>query len=895
MTTATETPSLPSGQREREEPRDQPFLRLLWPRHDPAAGSRLGRALTIAGTILVLAILGGAVAIVLDHRAAAYASAERESASLAVALAEQTARTLQETDLDLDDIAATIEAQNISSENELASAIGTRSMHDVLRAGVSGLSQIGGVSVVGADGRLLNSSLYWPTPSMNLSDRGYFRGIHDNPSLDRYIGPPILSRGRGTWTFYRVRRISATDGTFIGLVAAAIELEYFEDFYRAVAAGNGLELSLWRCDGSLLVAYPSKPPEIDTSLSDPKAFSSCEAGDQAAAAFAARRSAQQQRPVAARAVSGFPLFVAVSRSRASIEQAWRSQSLPIGLGALLSAGLLALAIASLTAQVARREASEAELRRHRDELEREVAERTRALAASEARHRDVAEVAGDWFWETDAAQRFTFISRRFGDVAGITTDSVIGLTFGEFPGIHLVRDDRTEILTAIAARRPFIGIVHRVEIRGNTRFWRVSGKPFFIPETGEFGGYRGSGTDVTASVEGEIMLNTALRRAKTAEEQAKRDRERLLDAIDIIPAAFSLWDADDRLVLCNPRHREVYEKTSDLLIPGVRFEDVLRAGAARGHYFVGEQAEIEGWIAQRLARHVAPAGGSFERRLGDGRWILIDERRTADGGIVSIRVDMTEAREREEREREREKLAALGQLAGGVAHEINNLLQPAIIFPEMVAEKLPPEDLESRGDLAAVVDGARKARDIVKNILRFARKEELVLTAIDLVAETAAALAFVRDLIPPTVSIEEKTDAPPRHCLAMANKTQLAQVFTNLVLNAVQAMQGRGTITVELHEFRPSSAEAAALGIEADRAHLTITISDTGVGMDAQTQSRVFEPFFTTKPTGQGTGLGLSVVYGILRSWNGAITVSSALGDGATFTLYVPAIIASDA
>jgi signal transduction histidine kinase len=112
--------------------------------------------------------------------------------------------------------------------------------------------------------------------------------------------------------------------------------------------------------------------------------------------------------------------------------------------------------------------------------------------------------------------------------------------------------------------------------------------------------------------------------------------------------------------------------------------------------------------------------------------------------------------------------------------------------------------------------------------------------------------------------------------------------LTNLLVNAAQATTGDGSVTVSIARVDPTAEEAAELAIEAGRGYLAVSIADTGSGMDEATRARIFEPFFTTKPVGQGTGLGLSVAYGILRSWQGAITVRSAVGRGTTFVLYVP-------
>ena len=124
--------------------------------------------------------------------------------------------------------------------------------------------------------------------------------------------------------------------------------------------------------------------------------------------------------------------------------------------------------------------------------------------------------------------------------------------------------------------------------------------------------------------------------------------------------------------------------------------------------------------------------------------------------------------------------------------------------------------------------------------------------------------------------------------MAAVNKTQLTQVLTNLVLNAAHATGNRGTIEVTLGQARPSAAEAEKLEIAAGAAYLTLAVADNGTGMDAATVARIFEPFFTTKPLGEGTGLGLSVVFGILRGWQGAIAVDSTVGTGTVFTLYIP-------
>jgi signal transduction histidine kinase len=521
--------------------------------------------------------------------------------------------------------------------------------------------------------------------------------------------------------------------------------------------------------------------------------------------------------------------------------------------------------------------------------------RTSALAASEARHRDVADVASDWFWETDADLRVTFLSKRFSETSGIPWDHVANHAFADLVALGFDPAGMTEFLATIDARDAFRNVVSRVVLSGGeTRFWRMSGKPFTDAATGAFAGYRGTGTDVTLTIERERELNAALLRAEEAERDARQAGSRLVDAIEAIPEGFILHDAEDRMVLCNARYGEMYGLDADILKPGARHEEIVRAAIARNTYALGEQ-DAEAWVAWRLSGHRAIGGNRLEKQLSNGRWLQVEERRTSDGGTVGIRIDVTEARQREASERDRARLAALGQLAGGVAHEINNLLQPGLTLPEIILDRLPPDDNESRECLECIADSARKMRDIVRNVLLFARKEEPRLVPLDLVTEIRGALRFVGGLIPPSVVVREVDLDAHLGCQVAVNKTQLTQVLTNLVVNAAQATIGSGTVSISIDRANPAPEAATALGIEADRDYLAVSVADTGSGMDQATQARIFDPFFTTKPIGQGTGLGLSVVYGILRSWKGAITVHSTQGEGTTFVLYIPVLTTHDA
>ena len=221
--------------------------------------------------------------------------------------------------------------------------------------------------------------------------------------------------------------------------------------------------------------------------------------------------------------------------------------------------------------------------------------------------------------------------------------------------------------------------------------------------------------------------------------------------------------------------------------------------------------------------------------------------------------------------RESQKMQAIGTLAGGIAHDFNNILG-AILGNVELARQDAGVNSAAQTSLTEIEKAGRRARDLVSQILTFSRNEPLVRSAIDLVGVVQETARLVKIGLPPAIDFRVECGASLPAVLADA--TQVQQALLNLCTNAVQAIGGqRGSVCISL---------------VADDETLRVAVSDTGAGMDTATQARVFEPFFTTKPTGQGTGLGLSVVHGIMRSHGGAVALHSAPGQGSVFTLSFP-------
>jgi signal transduction histidine kinase len=220
-----------------------------------------------------------------------------------------------------------------------------------------------------------------------------------------------------------------------------------------------------------------------------------------------------------------------------------------------------------------------------------------------------------------------------------------------------------------------------------------------------------------------------------------------------------------------------------------------------------------------------------------------------------------------------EKLASLGKLAAGIAHEINNPLGGILIYASLMMEDLLQED-PRRGDLERIVQEASRCKEIVKSLLQFARQTEPKMEPTDINRAITDGLFFLENqALFHNIKISKKLD--PFLPLVRGNGSQLKQVFMNIIVNAAEAMVESGTLTI-------------ATSLSPDRKTVFVEFTDTGEGIAEENLTRIFDPFFTTKDVGKGTGLGLSTSYGIVEDHGGKISVRSQVGEGSTFTIELP-------
>jgi PAS domain S-box-containing protein len=549
-----------------------------------------------------------------------------------------------------------------------------------------------------------------------------------------------------------------------------------------------------------------------------------------------------------------------------------------------------------------------------------------ALRESEANYRELVETANSIIIRMDVGGRITFLNRYARGFFGYSREEIIGRNVRILlprTETYSGRDLQEMVGKLLENPDGFVENINENVRKNGERVW-ISWRNKAVRDS-----------------EGNVIGNLAVGQDITGRKKAEEEQVRLLEALrrekEKVSAILNsvsdeIWFADTGKEFTLINSSGLREFGIDTTEAGIQVEElaasleVLRPDgtprpieeapplrALRGEV-IRNQEEIvrtpgKGELRYRQVSStpVRDAGGtiigsvSVVRDITDRKRAEEALRKARDELEVRVRertAELARANEdlqaeivkREETEQQLfqvQKLESLGTLAGGIAHDFNNIIGAIVINSEMALLDLP-EESGVRNNLKLILRSGLRGKDLVSRMLLFSRKSERRLAIITLTPLIKDTLRLLRASLPTTIQLNFflQTESDAVH----ADPSQILQVVMNLCTNAAHAMRGKtGSIDISLRCLTLGSTELPEEGMQPG-AYLVFSVKDTGCGMDTEVRKRIFEPFFTTKPVGEGTGLGLAVVYGIVKSHNGHITVQSEPGKGSVFEVYLPKV-----
>jgi signal transduction histidine kinase len=840
---------------------------------DPRRHARtVSREIIAAGLIVIVAMWSAVAISISSAREAAMDRTRSEGRNLAVAFADEMTHIL-------DGVAGAMEFV----AGHMRAARGRFDMYAwgqeiplLSKATIQG-------AIIGPDGRLVSTTLD-PTPQpIDLSDREHFRvhlggGVHGI-----FIGVPVTGRVSHQVTINVTRRVDAEDGTFLGVVMFALAPANLTTLNTAIDLGPRGSMSLVGLDDIIRARFTRDDTQglagIGQRVEHP--WTSSIPADGEGAFIKESVIDHVTRLFSYRRVADYPLVVTVGLDLDEALVASREHARAIvaiaGLATILLVGLAAYLIREIRHSASHETALADErdkLRAAGERLAGDIALREeieQKLRETQATLRDAVDSISEGFVIYDRDDSFVMCNEPYRQLYPKAAHLMVpGTSFEEIVWANL---DAGWYPDAVGCEPEWLADRMRAYDRptGVIEQGLADGRHVMISmRRMQNGGIAGLHVDITALKQSEDELRQSRDNLDRAQRLAKigsfeRDfrtgevvGSEELHRILALDPRMPMPTRDEFLALVHPEDRAMYEasmRSSELGLsaPPLTYRFCCYDGSAKWLY-----TEIE---------TIFDDDGHPVRRIGTIR-------------------DVTETRAIEERQKELErqllhsqKLDALGTLAGGIAHDLNNTLMPILALSELLMRQMP-EGSSEREDLETVVQASRHGRDLVGRILAFSRDQEAVKSAVDLAAITRQALQMLRSTIPTTILIDEEIESVPP---VFADAGQLQQVIVNLVTNARQAIDGdRGRITIAVSPPRRGSTQRR------DGNFVRLRVADSGCGMAAETKERIFEPFFTTKNVGEGTGLGLSVVHGIVADHGGRIEVKSQLGKGTEFTVFIP-------
>ncbi len=513
------------------------------------------------------------------------------------------------------------------------------------------------------------------------------------------------------------------------------------------------------------------------------------------------------------------------------------------------------------------------LKRHKTELESLVQARTRELSASEFRYRTLFQQSGDYIFVMEVGRDGIPIIVEANDAAiqahGYAKEEIIGKPISFLDPDSTLSDHKERITPLNNSGLSLFNVRHR---RKDGTFFDVEVKA------------------QTLKLGQEHHVITAERditERKRTDSALRESNERLQKVFDSQPDAIFVLDArvPASIVTCNKAASRIF---------GYEPDEMRGTTTEKLHVDKMQLAKFQEVLWEALKNEGSLRNFEFTMKRKDGSvfpsnhtvMVLTDENGVRTGWI-SVVCDLTERKEIETRLQQAQKMESIGTLAGGIAHDFNNILFPIIGMSEMLLEDLPRDSLEYENANQILKAGLRGS-NLVQQILSFSRQTEHKMMPVCIQMVLREVVGLIRATVPSNIEIKQHIQGD---CgLVRADPVQIHQIAMNLMTNAYHAVEpNNGEIRVVLKEAHLGIDDLPIDGLQPGK-HAMLTVSDTGSGIDPEVMGKIFEPYFTTKEQGKGTGLGLAVVYGIVKEYDGGIQVDSQVGVGTTFNVYFPLI-----
>lgn len=500
-------------------------------------------------------------------------------------------------------------------------------------------------------------------------------------------------------------------------------------------------------------------------------------------------------------------------------------------------------------------------------LSEEIGERTKAenaLMESEERYRSI--------FENSSAATILIEPDMTISMANAKTEKICKLPRNEFIGHSKI----LEFITPV--HRDRIKLYHELRMKGDKN----------VPQQFDFQITDGNGNirDLLANVKWieETQQTIASLLDITERNLLQKERQKLAAVID---------QSDTAVIITDPHGNIEYVNQAFESLSGFDRKECI-GKTIEAHFFSDKDRRVFKQMTFMVSGEDSWSG-RVENLRRDGRTYIADTRifpicneRGKAINLVCVKTDVTHEVQLEKQLQHSQKMEAIGTLAGGIAHDFNNILGGILGHAEISMLKAK-ENEHLKRNLQRILDGCQRAKELVQNILTFSRKHENETKNIELQIIIKEVLKLLRASIPST--IEFKQSISNESSIVCASPTQIHQIVMNLCTNASQAMQKSGgvlEVILKNVELKPAQCEGMQSLIPGP--HCLLRVRDTGEGMDMDTSSHIFEPYFTTREQTGGTGLGLSVVHGIVKNYNGAIFVDSSPDEGTTFDVYLPRV-----